>query len=274
MKKLIIMCLMLALVSSASADYIPFGPYVFQEDMDTSYDPISGSPNWNSAVPAGGHAWIDSALATGSPLDPTGKIQIKAGATYTKAEIRQAVAGADPLVGLTSMSASAKLDGNWAQALYVNFTTGGHELSNAGTAAGIMLYYYHLDGVIKAYANDNDAETPVTSLGEWAVTDGGLFWMHQQNFRIEIDGPTVNIFARQNANMNPWDLGASDLKLSVAHGIALADFGELRTGFTSVNNTSGAGYWDIWDVGIRQVPEPATMCLLSLGALGLIRRKR
>jgi len=118
------------------------------------------------------------------------------------------------------------------------------------------------------------------TMGLYATDDSPMVRM----FRVYMTSPTDvvgNLYASKCSNATPvWTTGQGDIAVAettngggLEFRIPRKELGDLGTNFVvRAELDDNGGYTD--DTISGQVPEPATMTLLGLGALGLIIRRR
>jgi len=279
-KKLISLVLVLAIAGIASA-----------ADMYWNSDVSSGAWNVASNWKLGNTA--TSPLATQVPQ------------TNDQAWVRPSLNGslsAGPItINVTSTDAvTCRLNMN-SGAVTLNVQSGA-VLTNSGTLLATGWQFYNTTGAVVnvdgTLINERGDATQITvkiggSGGGGSQTininDGGVMTVKQTalhnglfaigNTQTGSGSAYVNINAGGLLDVDSYTFGALvNKKLTIATGGLMKVRGDAVTQFTSditAGNIVGSPYLTAWKLGgYTYVPEPATIALLGLGSLTLLRRKR
>jgi hypothetical protein len=138
-------------------------------------------------------------------------------------------------------------------------------------------------------------ESKGSSSGWWqgcfmGVNIGSNNYQLRQEWRSGSENPvyTIGTYSSGSSNFNSWDMQFKLARVGTDltfYAKALADPGWTTIGTTTVAtdaakvylgvyNSSGTSVTSSWDNFVVVVPAPASLALLGLGALGLLRRRR
>ena len=205
-------------------------------------------------------------------LFAVGVISVNAKASITIATFDDPSAGSsDPLftVDFTLM----KLTGGWADAkpgvtlvtpygTYedVWFEMGDVTITGTATVPGVGKFGYVGSGTINFYAN-NTLVSPLVTIG----FENSLVSRYGFDGSDETpDGDIVSTNVTITGSVIPYALSNEQFSFSFANLTKLPDHTSFNDGFTATAAFTSSA----------EIPEPATLCLLGLGALNLIRRKK
>jgi hypothetical protein len=135
-----------------------------------------------------------------------------------------------------------------------------------GTASNVTGWLYMTAGTINAGSFDIGR---VIATNGYADIDGGT--IYATDFRMRPAGGTGTVSLDMSGGG-----GAGGAKIIITGDKTAAIYGYIDSGWIKTNGVAWEDYslvtWDGTNTTI--IPEPATLCLLGLGALSLIRRKR
>jgi hypothetical protein len=141
-----------------------------------------------------------------------------------------------------------------------------------------------------------DGTNALTGSGNGAqITSAGYYASAVKNVKIDAAGVTITMFVTNIGSGDPFDIWLNGAEVTVVGGVATNTrtlfqpysgtdgkvvftlhsdnpLGEIASfGLNSGNQESDGG---IYAMGVSAAPEPATMCLLVIGGIGALLRRR
>jgi len=228
----------------------------YQTHMNTTYMPIINSGaagNYQLEIGGDNEAWVNDASKS------KGKITLNSGGTLTMTDYFR--------IGASSTS------NRWGQ-FYMNggtVTTGYMVVSQGNTVSNTHGYLYMSGGTINMTGNlifcNGSTASGLAYITAGTINVGGLLSMRPSGTVVPGTGDTPETLLDLS--------GSGQVVLNgdqVATVLGYRDNGWILTG--------GAEFPDEWvtyNAGTNKttlVPEPATLCLLGIGALSLLRRRK